>query len=255
MGDIRKIQSAEADEALLRATLAEAAPHDIGMDRAWAAFSQRIAAPQTRPTARRGVRIRGRLVTLPAIAAALAMAVLLMGAGFAFWAGPFQGSELNLIGQQHLYTEINQSQTAGGLTITVTNVYADEGRTLIAYTINPSDDLRSHYNGVIVASYDLVDQTGHEPQGAAIQCTELQTDGGPIYCLMDLPSFGDGSGVDQLRLTWDIHTVYLTARGSSQTDSESSGWHFSFTLPYLHVNNGSGAYPQLCASAHNPCKR
>src|SRR6185437_15533804 len=76
MGDIRELQSTDEEEALLRAILAEGAPADIDVDRAWAAFSQRIAAPTMRATSARGVRIRGRLITLPAIAATLVLAVL-----------------------------------------------------------------------------------------------------------------------------------------------------------------------------------
>jgi hypothetical protein len=251
MGEIRGIPSAAEEEALLRAALAEEAPDEVDIERAWEAFSQRIAAPEAQRASGRGLRIRGRLVTLPAIAALLALAILLMGASYAFWAGPFRGydGELQLIGQKHLYTTVNQSRTAGGLTITVTNVYADEGRTFIAYTIDPSAELRQRYDHTIVASYDLVDQAGHAPQGTTVGCTPLPKGGGLVYCLMDAPSFR-ATG-DTLTLTWDIHLAYLLRSGSSQTDTDAAGWHFTFTVPYLHVNNGRSAFPQMCDAARD----
>lgn len=264
MGDIHGIRTTPEvtpeDEALLRAALADAAPSDsdIAIERSWTAFSQRIvaptASPQTRRAARHGVPLWRRMATLPTIAAALALAILLMGAGYGFWAGPFWGfgSELTLIGNQHLYTTVNQSQTAGGLTITVTNVYADEGRTFIAYTIAPSAELRQRYDHVIVASWDLVDQDAHAPQGTTAECTPLPRGDGPIYCLLDMPSFGIAG--DKLTLTWDIHTVWLLKEGQAQEDADSSGWHFTFSVPYRHVNNGQGVYPQMCDLTHNACQ-
>jgi uncharacterized protein DUF4179 len=264
MGDIQGIRTTPEvtpeDEALLRAALADAAPADgdIAIERSWTAFSQRIAAsaatPQTRRGAGHGVPIWRRMATLPTIAAALALAILLMGAGYSLWAGPIRGfgSELTLIGNQHLYTTVNQSQTAGGLTITVTNVYADEGRTFIAYTIAPSAELRQRYDHVIVASWDLVDQDGHAPQGTAAECTPLPRGDDPIYCLLDMPSFGIAG--DKLSLTWDIHTVWLLKDGQAREVVDSSRWHFTFSVPYRHVNNGQGVYPQMCELTHNACQ-
>jgi hypothetical protein len=233
----------QADEVLLRTALVEHAPQEVDLAGGWAAVSARITLSAARSTA--PVVGRGRFWRrpVPLAAAALVVAVLLMGAGYVggryLWAGPFSGSELDLIGDKHLYTAINQSATAGGVTITVIYAYADEGRTLIAYTLKPSGALRQRYMQIVVASYDLTDQFGEEPAGGNTQCTPLPSDGGPMQCLMDMPAFTPPTAASDLVVTWKISTLYLLTR-SGGTDTSTTGWTLSFTLPFHHTNNGPG---------------
>ena len=63
-------------------------------------------------------------------------------------------------GSPDLYQTINQHQTSLDVTITVTKAYADEGRTIIAYTLSAPGTTKH----LLVGAFDLTSPTPQKPE-------------------------------------------------------------------------------------------
>lgn len=161
---------------------------------------------------------RWRLSLLAAVAI---FALILTGAGIANWLwNP-------LFGSPDLYQTINQQQTDKGVTIKVTRVYADEGRTVIAYDISAPGTSKDYLAG----AFDLTSPTPQKEE--AMSATECDApEHGITHCYMLQPAFLVPAGVNTLSLTWEVTQVI--ERGSSGTIA--GVWHFSFTVPFHHEN-------------------
>jgi hypothetical protein len=192
------------------------------------------------------------LLTLGALTAA--------GFNLAWWS--------TLFGNPDLYTTINQQQTHNGLTIKITRVYVDEGRTIIAYDLW-SDD-QSTQRRYKVTMYDT---SGSAPRKAAdLYATiggpgteEMDQNGVWHAYIIDLP-FEVPADVNTLTLTVDIKQVIMTEIGpdapplicstteknkcSSTPDTIMTGlWHFSFSLPFHHEKNTEIPLPSIAENA------
>jgi hypothetical protein len=232
-------------EASLRQALAEHVPGDIDATLGWQAIVLRLALRTNALRGRRMAHLAWRWSPLGFVAAALA-AVVLMGATYAgghfiFGWNLVPGSEFQLIGDKHLYTDVNTGQTADGITITVAQAYADEGSTLIAYTIRLASGARASHPGPVVASSDLTDQYGEEATGADTICGPVSSDGRFIECLMDTTAFHPPAPTNQLDLTWTITKVYLFH--DNATVERDGDWKLTFSLPFHHTSNGPGLSP------------
>jgi hypothetical protein len=250
-----------ADEALLRATLAECAPATVDAEAAWVAVSSRITATAQNESSakRRGFRLLRTGAApradsrrpFPKVAAVLAVAVLLMGAGFAGahffqWSGKAQ-----TVDREHLFTVVNQRQSEQGVTIMVNRAYADPGNTYLDYTIQLSSDLVGRYDHTVVASYDLTDGSadGSEAGAGNTQCGTI-SDSGQIDCLLDASPFHEGASVTQITITYTITRLYLQHSGNSDTTELSGHWSFQFTIPFHQPSLGPGGpYAQPSAPA------
>ncbi len=249
-------------ERLVRATLREHAPTNVDVERGWATVAARLdmnVAAGTTATAsatwraRRGKPMRWQRVTLVA-AAAMAIALILAGAGVgaAYWGGLFGSDKGKLIGDERLYTTINQSQTVGDVTVTIDKVYADPGDTYIGLTIRLPQSSARQYSNAILNHFDVTDASGQEPSGATESCEQLPHDGSGEHCLIDIGPFQPGPGVTQLTLTVEIGEVWLLRPSVHDPDVRTGPWHFTFTLPFHQQNLGPGGPYLQPASTKTP---
>ena len=255
-------QSHVAQEALVRATLTERAGFDVEGERDWplvssrlrfesasmgasgATFSHSVKAPAGWM---RGALHRVRPRTWPGAIMLAATCVALMGVGFATfeWAGPFAGQKLGIIGEQRLYTTINQSRDDAGVTITVDKAYADAGNMYIAFRIQPDQAAAGTFS---LATFSLTDQYGGDPGGVNIQCVARTDPTVPQVCVLDSPPSHPPTGATTLTITLAIQAIYrIPTTGDSQRIEGS--WLFVFTVPFHTKNLGSGGpYAQPASS-------
>jgi hypothetical protein len=232
-------------EALLRQMLTEHAPDDIDSINGWEAIMSRLPSTARASHSGRALHLAWRRSPLTWVAAAV-VAVLLMGAGFAgghylFGWGLGASPEFQLIGDKHLYADINRSQTDDGITITVAQAYADEGSILIAYTIRLAPEVHGSHPGPVLASYDLADQFGEDAGGGATFCGPVSSNGRFVECLMDTTAYHPPAFTSQLDLTWTIAKVYVFH--DSSTHELDGNWTISFSVPYHHTSNGPDLAP------------
>jgi hypothetical protein len=233
-------------ELALRATLHAHAAEMLDTDAAWEAVAPRLATSGALVSQRRragpfaGVS-RGLLV-----AASLAIVVALAGAGVgaAYWGGLFGGPKAQLVGDERLYTTIGQSQTQGGLTVTIDQAYADPGNTYIAYTYTLPDAMAQKYLHVLPNHINITDAAGNEPGGMGITCEQLWRDplfhrDGVEHCLIDHAAFLPAMGATQLTLHVAFGDVLLH-RGGDQYETLAGPWSFTFSLPFHQQNLGPG---------------
>ncbi len=247
-------RSFAADEALVRATLAERAGFDVESERDWRRVAPylRFESTPTRatssqagktPAARmRGALHRARPRSWLGAAMIAATCVALMGIGFATfeWAGPFVGHKLGLIGEQHLYTTVNQARDDAGVTISVDKAYADAGNVYIAFRIQPDQAIAGSFS---LATFSLTDQFGEEPGGGNIQCAARTDATAPQVCVLDSPPFHPPSGATSLTLTLDIQALYRVHRMVTRSELEGSGASVHRSVPRKNLGPG-GPYVQ-----------
>lgn len=243
-------RSFAAGAARVRATLAERAGFDVESERDWELVAPRLrfekatSSSATRkavkaPTAwMRGALHRARPRSWLGAAMIAATCVALMGIGFATfeWAGPFVGHKLGLIGEQRLYTTVNQARDAAGVTITVDKAYADAGNVYIAFRIQPDQASAGSFS---LATFSLTDQFGEEPGGGNIQCAARTDATAPQVCVLDSPPFHPPTGATTLTITLAIQAIYrVPSTGDSQRIE--GPWRFVFAVPFHTKNLGPG---------------
>ncbi len=237
-----------AEERLLRATYNERAPQHIETDRAWAAVAPRLLlqAASVRPGGRvwvhstqsGGRRRFGWLGRLGLAAAVVALPIALMGVGFVKERLTPLDPGMQRIADEGLYHAVGQSQTVDGVTITVTNAYADEGRTVIYYRVQMSPALAQSNRNALIGSWDLSDARGVEPTGGIGTCSAWDSVTRSSSCYMIAGPLHPAASASDITLTLDITTVYLTQTDGAQGDAHGH-WRFLFTTPYHHINVGS----------------
>ena len=201
-------------------------------------------APTQRATRTKGRRLGWRRMALTGLVAVLVVAAL-VGAGYgaAVYFGlsaPFTTHELQLIGDAHLYSTIDQAQTQQGVSVTIDKAYADQGATYIEYHSNGVTSATRDANDFIWASFDVADQLGEEPTGGTTTCLEGPGNGGAQQCLLNMGPFHPATGVSTLAITITIHTMFVQKAGSAHMLTLYGDWRFLFTLPFHHKNLGSG---------------
>ena len=242
--------SPSAEEALLRATLAERAEFDVESERDWGMVAPHLRF-ETAPAREASIHARKtpvswvysafpRLWPRSWLSAAMlaATCVALMGIGFATfeWAGPFVGQKLGLIGEQRLYTAINQARDDAGVTIVVDKAYADPGNVYIAFRIQPDHAVAGSFS---LATFSLTDQYGEEGGSGNIQCAERTDSIASQVCVFDSSPFHPPSRASSLTLTLDVQALY---RVSSNGDSQriEGSWRFVFAVPFHTKSLGPG---------------
>ncbi|HET8840067.1 MAG TPA: HEAT repeat domain-containing protein [Ktedonobacteraceae bacterium] len=185
-----------------------------------------ITSPLPAPAPRHKRRWIMRTSLLAAATVVLLVALTAAGLSTGWWNTVF--------GNPNLYQTVQQQQTSQGVTVVVTKVYADEGRTIIAYdTYEANHDQRRQF---FPDHYDV--------QGSAPQKSEPLTGtyGDPLqegvtHFYMILPAFQVPAGVNTLTITWDIQGMIVNQPGVGSAIPELSGhWHFSFAVPFHHEN-------------------
>lgn len=193
----------------------------IMMNSTEAALTQNdgVASSQiARPMRRKRLRL-----VLPLVGVAL-LAIVLMGASIGWWNSRF--------GDPNLYTTIDQQQTHNGVTIRITEVYADEGRTVIAYDVFSDDATKDYFANKFAT-------TGDAPQKQEV-LSGTYGDGSPgglahFYSVQ--PAFLVEKDKKTLTLTLDIGEVLVIDHAQRKDGALAGPWHFVFTVPFHHTNN------------------
>jgi hypothetical protein len=247
-------------ERLLRATLREHAPSEVDAEDAWAAIAPRFMFSQG-TSASRSRRPRVGLTTLlrtpraVLIAATLVAVVLVLAAagfGAAYWGGLFGGPKARLIGNEQLYTTINQSQTIGEVTVTVDKVYADPGNTYISVLIRVPQSVAHRYSHAILNRFGVTNASGQDAAGANFTCDPLPQDGSAEFCLIDYGPFQPNADGTHVTLTVDIGEVWLLRPGVHDPDVRTGPWQFTFTLPFHKQSLGPGGPYAQPGPGRNP---
>lgn len=249
----------------MRATLAERAPTEISVASGWAAVAGRLSgahqndhavassdppAPVSLLGAGPRTRARGLPRLLTRVAAAVAVAAVLMGAGFGI--AYYLSTKGNLIQQRHLYTVVNQRQSDQGVTVVVDRAYADSGSTSVLYYIELSPALAARgYTSASPLTFSLTDQYGDEGGAGNIIChpgsgSVLET------CEMDSAPVAVPAGATQLTFTFTVSRVVLVRGGDHErADTVQGDWAFQFTVPFHQPSLGPGGpYVQPAGRAH-----
>lgn len=171
--------------------------------------------------ARISKRFRGLRLSVVLVATA-ALALALMAAGtFNGWWNP-------LFGNADLYQSIGQQQSSQGVTITVTKVYADEGRTIIAFDMSSANANKNY----LIGTYNLSSSIPQKQDVlSATQCDAPQS--GVSHCYMVQSAFLVPANATTLPLTLDVQQLVQSGNGNGVL---SGRWHFSFTVPFHHEN-------------------
>jgi Domain of unknown function (DUF4179) len=242
-------QQMSQEERALRATLRAYAAGEVDTQAGWEAVAPRLtsagagsATQVRRPGPLAGVS-RGVLVA----AAVVALVVALAGAGVgtAYWGGLFGGPKAQLIGDERLYTTIGQSQTIGGVTVTIDKVYADPSDTYIAFNFTMPDAMAKNYTSVIANKFTITDAAGNEARGSGYVCEPLWHDqifyhDGVERCLMDLGPFQPAAEATTLTLKVEIGELWLFRAADHERDFLTGPWRFSFSLPFHQQSLGPG---------------
>lgn len=273
------VQNESQEERLLRAALRDHAPADVDSEGTWASVASRLhlaraATPTAAPTSagvpavlfpgaqrpgtgRTGRPIRWRYVVLVA-AAVVALVLALAGAtlGTPYWGGIFGGDKGQLIGDERLYTAINQSQTVGDVTITIDKVYADPADTYLAVLIQVPQSVARQYNNAVLNHFDVTNASGYETSGATESCEAMPHDGSAEHCLIDTGPFDPGVGVADITLHVQIGEVWLMRPNVHDPDVRPGPWSFTFTFPFHRPSVGTGgsggAQPRPTVGTGNP---
>jgi hypothetical protein len=240
----------EQEEATLRATLSERANLEVDSASDWRAITPRLRFETSErsghlPRRRRAFgRISGAWRdawprTWAGAGLAALTLVALVSAGFAAfeWAGPFVGQKLGLIGEQRLYTDVNESRDDAGVTIFVDKAYADPGNVYIAFRMRPDQPVAGSFSP---GSFDLTSQSDRGSNGGAnIECQGRSDPSAAQVCVLDSSPLQPDAGGKMVTITLDIHTIYrIPSSGHSQTIP--GDWNFVFTIPFHTRNFGPG---------------
>ncbi len=238
-------------ETLLRTTLQEYTSQ-LDLHSAWTTVAERLPMEKhlvQQDGKRKGVPFhfrQRRWRTIPVMVAAVMLAVCLMGAGIATAYTPFwklvSGSGF---GDASQYQKVDQQQQSNGVKITVTNAYADKGRTIIGFDISGPSAWSQPYTSISLKTFVLKDQGESlvQPTYNTI-CTTLSKV--PVHCVAVLPPFHPVSGTTNLAITWNITALSLTNPVNHVRESNvfSGNWHFQFLVPF-HWQNHNSQGPQV----------
>jgi hypothetical protein len=259
-----EMQDETREEQSLRATLHAHAAEVVDTQAGWEVVAPRLAQGARRARLRvvgRGSggkrRMGWRQAALIAAAVAIVAGLVAAAASTPFWGGLFGGPKAQLIGDERLYTTIGQSQTHGGVTVTIDKVYADPGNTYISFTASMPDAMAKHYTRVIANHVTITDAAGNEARGLNSTCDPLSHDAlfhhdGVEPCLMDVSPFQPPAGATTLTLNVEIGELWLfrTADGH-QRDILTGPWRFTFSLPFHQQSLGPGG-PYAQPATHTP---
>jgi hypothetical protein len=252
-------QNETRQERLLRAALREHAPAEIDVEGAWATVAARVSVTRGARAGRAG-RPRSGVTALMStqrallIAAVMAIVLLLAGAGLgaAYWGGIFGGEKAGLIGDEQLYTTINQSQTVGDVTITIDKVYADPGNTYISIMIRVPQSVARQYNTAVLNHFGVSDASGQDSIGANLTCDPLPHDGSAEHCMIDYGPFQPNADGAHVTLTVEVGEVWLLRPNVHDPDVRSGPWRFTFTLPFHQPSLGPGGPYAQPSPGRNP---
>jgi hypothetical protein len=248
-------RSEPEDEPALRAALAAHAPVVVPVDDAWLTVKPRLMLDATSmredqalemaPTRQSARRPWWRRAALTAGIAAILVALMGAGVGAAYWGGLLGGPKARLIGDASLYTTIGQSQTIGGVTLSVDQAYADPGNTYIAVTFRVTEPLAERYGTVILNHVTIRDASGREANGLNVMCegmgrADLLQGGGIEHCMLDSGPLPAPAGTGPLAVTVEVGEVWLLAKQSGQRTVLSGPWSYQFALPWHQQSLGPG---------------
>ena len=163
-------------------------------------------------------------------AAIFLLALTAGGVGYSWWNATF--------GNPDLYQTVQQQQTDHGVTVVVTKVYADDGRTVIAYDTFAANHAQNQQ--FIIDDYSVQGSAPAKQEGP-LQVTygDALQDGVSHFYMVD-PAFLVPANVNTVTITLDIGRVLVNQPGQAnqgKIPDIRGHWHFSFTVPFHHENN------------------
>lgn len=230
-------------EVLLRTTLQEHTSQ-LDLNTAWATVVERLPMENRGQHKEKGKVLplrsgQRRWRTVPGMVVAVLLAVCLMGAGIAGASFVWGGWEGTLVNADQ-YQNIGQQQTANGVTITVTKVYADRGRTIIAYDLQGPANWLKRYHSINTGTGRLLSQYREEPREAYSTCTDLSHYRFPMHCIAFYAPFHPSTGVTSLTVNWNVTKLILYKPDVAGEDILYGNWHFQFSIPFHWQNHKPG---------------
>jgi hypothetical protein len=171
---------------------------------------------------------RARLKTFFIVAAAIFLLALTAGGvGYSWWNATF--------GNPDLYQTVQQLQTDKGVTVVVTKVYADEGRTVIAYDTFAANHTQNQQ--FIIDDYTVRGSEPAKNEGPLQGTYGDATQDGVTHFYMVEPAFLVPANVNTVTITLDIGQMIVNQPGKGKLPGIIGHWHFSFTVPFHHEDN------------------
>lgn len=162
------------------------------------------------------------------IAAAIFLLVLTAGGvGYSWWNSNF--------GNPELYQTVQQQQTDHGVTVVITKVYADEGRTVIAYDTYAANHAQNEQ--FFIDDYNVQGSAPTKQEGPTQATYGDALQDGVTHFYMVAPAFVVPTNVNSVTITLDIGLILVNQPGKGSLPSITGHWHFSFTVPFHHEDN------------------
>jgi hypothetical protein len=121
------------------------------------------------------------------------------------------------------------------VTVVVTKVYADEGRTVIAYDTFAANHVQNE-------QFNINDFTMQGSAPAKKEGPLQATYGDPLqdgvtHFYMVAPAFLVPANVNTVTITLDIGQMIVNQPGKGQSSTIIGHWHLTFTVPFHHEDN------------------
>jgi hypothetical protein len=147
----------------------------------------------------------------------------------------------SLLGDPAHYTTIGQEQTVNGVTVRLSRVYLDQGRSIVVYDIlSPSADQRYVDGGSTLASAYPQKYPGALPGGGLVKID--QHDQRLTHQYTSYHPFVTPANVSTLAVTWKIEVIQPNET-LPKTAPQPLSFTFTFTAPFHQVNNQQIADP------------
>jgi HEAT repeats/PBS lyase HEAT-like repeat len=160
-------------------------------------------------------------------AAIFLLALTAGGIGYSWWNTTF--------GNPDLYQTVQQQQTDHGVTVVVTKVYADEGRTVIAYDTYAANHAQDQQ--FFIDDYTVTGSAPAKNEGPLQATYGDALQDGVSHFYMVVPAFLVPANVNTVTITLDIGRMLVNQSGKGKLPDVPGHWHLSFTVPFHHENN------------------
>lgn len=160
-------------------------------------------------------------------AAIFLLALTAAGFGYSWWNTHF--------GNPDLYQTVQQQQTDHGVTVVVTKVYVDEGRTVIAYDTYAANHAQNQQ--FIIDDYNVTGSAPAKNEGPLQGTYGDAPQDGVSHFYMVIPAFLIPANVNTVTITLDIGRILVNQPGNGKIPDITGHWHFSFTVPFHHQDD------------------
>ena len=121
------------------------------------------------------------------------------------------------------------------MTVVVTKVYADEGRTVIAYDTYAANHAQNQQ--FFIDDYTVTGSAPAKNEGPLQATYGDAMQDGVTHFYMVVPAFLVPANVNTVAITLDIGRMLVNQPGKGKLPDVPGHWHFSFTVPLHHQDN------------------